>query len=51
MSRYHSWLTVDKHILFDNPVDTWKEKRLRNKIPMVFGEHSFSLNASVPRSK
>ena len=36
--RDHAWLTNDKYLLFQNPVQYWKEHRLTNKVPMVIGE-------------
>ena len=34
----HSWLTLDKYILFQNPLDYWREHRLSNTVAMVIGE-------------
>ena len=34
----HSWIIVDKDIIFQNVVSHWKANRQNNKIPMVFGE-------------
>ena len=36
-SKEHSWIVIDKHLLLQHPKDFWKEFRMTNNIPMVFG--------------
>ncbi|CAG0879954.1 unnamed protein product [Darwinula stevensoni] len=33
----HSWLTIDGHILTQEPTDAWADDRFRHDVPLVFG--------------
>ena len=36
----HSWVIIDKDVIFQNVVAHWRANRQTNKIPMVFGEYT-----------
>ena len=38
--REHSWLILDKEMLFKEPTQYWKDNRLSNNIEMVIGKCS-----------
>ena len=35
----HSWVIIDKHILKESPYTYWKDNKLSNNVPIVFGTH------------
>lgn len=41
--RRHGWITIDKDVLFQNPIENWKETR-QIKIPTVFGKRGLRNN-------
>ena len=44
--REHSWLILDKEMLFKAPTQYWKDNRLSNNIEMVIGEQIEDYNKS-----
>ncbi len=35
--RDHAWLTVDKFVLYENPVEHWRKHGVIDSVPIVFG--------------
>ena len=43
----HSWVIIDKHILKESPYTYWKDNKLSNNVPIVFGTPNTSLVEKV----
>ncbi len=35
----HSWISQDKHVLFQHPMQHWKNNQKSNSIPIVLGKY------------